>query len=114
MIGDWAAFFALAGALVFTVGYGFLAPWWRSAIGRNMFMFSVAHMAIFGLVCASVLWGLEWSGRPAVRALVYALIGALFWQRALILITDQVMNRRPPASARKYGATHRVCSSCGK
>ncbi len=114
MIGDWAAFFALAGALAFTIGYGTLAPWWRSPIGRNMFVFSVSHLSIFVLICASILWGLEWAGRPAVRVGTYALIGALFWHRALVLVTDQVMARRDAAEGRRYGATRRVCRACGK
>lgn len=115
MLGDWAAMFTLIGALTFTIGYGTLARWWRSAIGRNMFMFSLSHVAIFGLVVASTLWGLEWAGRPWIRALIYASIGVLFWQRMLILLTEQVMYRRPPPEvAVALGATHRVCRECGK
>ena len=114
LIGDWAAFFALAGAMLFTLGYGALAPWWRSPIGRNVFLFSLAHLAVFVLIVASLLWGVDWPGRPVVRAGVYVALGLLFWQRLFILITDQVLAPRVPEVAAKYGATHRACPACGK
>lgn len=114
-LGDWAAVFTLVGATVFTVGYGALAPWWRSPIGRNMFLFSLSHMAIFGLVVTSVTFGVEWAGRPSIRAVVYLSIGLLFWQRLVILFTDQILYRRPPPEvAVALGATHRACRTCGK
>jgi hypothetical protein len=114
MLGDWAAFFALAGAVFFTVGYGTLAPWWRSPIGRNMFLFSVSHVALFTLVVLALTLGLDWAGRPWVRLAVYLMIGLLFWQRAFILVTDQMLASRDAREARRYGADRRACRECGK
>lgn len=99
MIGDWMAVFAFLGATAFTLGYGVAAPWWRSPIGRNMFAFSAAHMALFALIVASVFWGLEWAGRPSVRAMIFGVIGSLFWWRGLILLTDQLFARRDAREA---------------
>lgn len=114
LIGDWAAHAAFVGALLFTVGYGALAPWWRSSIGWNMLLFSLSHCAIFGLISVSLLFGVQWGARDWVRVLIFAMIAALFWQRNLVLITSQIFARRIPENAARHGATHRECPECGK
>ncbi len=114
LAGDWAAHFAFVGALLFTIGYGVAAPWWRSSIGVNMLLFSLSHTLIFGLVSASLLFGVQWGARSGVRLAIFAVIAVLFWQRLMVLLTWQILERRDDRESQRWGATRRVCRRCGK
>jgi hypothetical protein len=81
-------------ALLFVVVYGSLAPWWRSAIGRNMMAMGVAHLILFSLINASLVFGVTWVGRPIVRAFAYGVLAAIFAWRTAIFVREQVTARR--------------------
>lgn len=114
MLGDWSAHFAFIGALLFTIGYGVAAPWWRSSIGWNMLLFSMSHCAIFGLISISLLFGVQWGARDWVRLSIYGVIAVLFWQRLMVLVTSQVLERADDRESQRLGAQRRVCRKCGK
>ncbi len=114
LVGDWAAHFAFVGALLFSVGYGVFAPWWRSSLGANMFLFSLSHSLIFGLISVSLLFGVQWGARDWVRLSIYTVIAVLFWQRLMVLVRLQVIERHDDRESRRLGAVRRACRHCGK
>lgn len=92
--GDLLAHLAAIMALGFVISYGFLVPWWRSPIGRNMMAMAVAHLIVFSLIIANLWFGLDWAGRPFVRALVYASIAVIFAWRTSIFLGEYLNARR--------------------
>lgn len=114
--GNYAAHFAAAGWLLFTALYATMAPWWRSAIGRNMLALAATLAAVFLLVSVQILFGVAWPARDWVRLLIFGMVAGVGWWRLGILLTDQILavRQRVPDSAAALGATHRVCRECGK
>ena len=112
-VGDWAVHFGLVGILLFTIGYGVFARWWRSSLGRNMMTLALVHLVVFGLIVVQIDFGTGWAGRPVVRALVFGSIAVVYWWRGYILLVDQIL--APPAGRdAPSGAVRRVCGECGK
>jgi hypothetical protein len=114
-IGNWAVYFGTVGILLFTIGYGVFAPWYRSPLGRNMLALAAVHLAVFSLLTVQLLFGTVWAGRPVVRMLVFLAVAVVYWHRGFVLLTDQIFWPRgrgaPPVET---GATHRACSKCGR
>lgn len=112
-VGDWAAHFGFVGILLFTLGYGIFARWWRSSLGRNVMALALAHLVTFGLIVVQLDFGIGWAGRPWVRAMVFGSIAMVYWWRLFILLVDQVL--APPAGrGAPPGALRKVCGECGK
>jgi hypothetical protein len=99
--GNWAAHFTTVGAVLFALGYGFFAPWWRYPIGRNMMALAAVHILIFGLISISILIGPGWA---AVRAFVFVASGAILWHRFYLLVKDQIL---APSGDRRSGHVER-------
>lgn len=93
-LGDLLAHVAGAMALLFVVVYGSLAPWWRSPIGRNMMAMGVAHLIVFSLINANLIFGVTWAARPIVRTLTFGTLAAIFAWRTLIFLREQLKARR--------------------
>lgn len=115
-LGNYAAYFAAAGWLLFTVLYATMAPWWRSAIGRNMLVLGGILAAVFLLISFQLLFGVEWPARAWIRFAIFSAVAGVGWWRLGILLSDQIfaVRQRVPESAVALGATHRECRECGK
>lgn len=79
--------------LLFVLGYGLFAPWWRSPMGRNVMAMSITHLMIFSLITANMIWGVSWVGRPLVRVVIYGSICSVFAWRGVILLKEQIFAR---------------------
>jgi hypothetical protein len=88
------AFYALAGVtVVFSFAYLFLAPWYRTATGRNI-------MAVMGSLAAALAyfaWVIANKGVPAgfypARALLFtALFAAVAW-RLWLFVRHQLLHK---------------------
>ena len=76
---------------IFAVAYHSLAPWWRSAVGRNLMMFAGA---VGGLCLYTVLITLWPTGWPAIvlrgiRTALLVAIAILMIQRTCMVIRAQ-------------------------
>lgn len=96
---------------LFTIGYGTLAPWWRTSIGRNLFAMSMAHLSIFTLISSNLIWGLQWgdTARTWIRLFVYGSVFMVFAWWNVILFREQIRQRKgqgrpqPMIPFQKYG-----------
>lgn len=83
-----------AGAIVFCVLYAVLAPWRRSAMGRNV----MALMAIIALFLVLATMHMRWphlfDHQQWIRPVMWALICGIVWWRVALLIHTQVLKRR--------------------
>lgn len=93
-LADFLIYVATVVIWLFTLGYGFFAPWWRSPMGRNVMAMSITHALIFGLIVSNTTFGVSWAGRPIVRVLIYGSIAAIFTWRGVILLHEQILVRR--------------------
>ncbi len=93
-LGDVLAHVTTLSVLGFVLLYASLAPWWRTPIGRNIMALAVAHLLVFALISANLIWGLDWAGRQGVRVATFATIGLIFIWRAAILVREQARARK--------------------
>ncbi|MES2211366.1 MAG: hypothetical protein V4515_14480 [Chloroflexota bacterium] len=106
-LGTWAAHAAAVGWLAFVLAYGLLAPWWRSAIGRNVFTLGVVLACTFALVSVQLAFGVTWPAREWVRLTIFALVAATGWWRFALFLGDHVFRARRSTPGR-------LCRECGK
>lgn len=91
--GDIAFFAAAASSLVFVLVYAVLAPWYRSATGRNI-MFVMATLA--GAMCyfaVAIAFGVA-PGIWPVRAILFTLLFSAITWRIVLLLRAQLGARR--------------------
>lgn len=79
----WILLFCAVPAVLFTVGFGVLERWWRTAFGWHIMAYSVVVATILTL---AVLYrmGLDvsvWVTRP-----LYVLLGLVLWHRLGLLV----------------------------
>ncbi len=74
-----------AASLVFVLGYGVAAPWYRSEAGRQIFFSGLTFLGICTLGTATVVFGADWEGRTYVRLLVWSSVFVfLMWRNRLL------------------------------
>jgi hypothetical protein len=100
-LGDFLAVLAFAGTVLFVILYAILAPWWRSAHGRNVMLLTSVIGLAFGLATGTILFGLEWPFRSTIRAIIYGLIAVAIWWRIALLIKDQISGRKQREGGRE-------------
>jgi hypothetical protein len=71
-------------AAVFTATYGWLAPWWRSRAGINLFGFTASLMLALGFTAVTGIVG-PFRGILLISLAVYASIAAFLIQRLTLL-----------------------------
>ncbi len=73
-------------SLLFVLGYGFGAPWYRSEAGRQLFFSGLTFLFICSLGTATVLFGADWEGRTYVRLIVWSsVLVFLLWRNRLLV-----------------------------
>lgn len=100
-LGDFLAVLAFAGTVLFVILYAILAPWWRSAHGRNVMLLMGVLALLFTLIAGTVLFGVEWPFRPAIRVIIFGLVGLAIWWRIVLLIKDQISGRKQREGAER-------------
>lgn len=85
-IGDIAFYAATGITILFTVLYGFLAPWWETHTGRNI----IAVMGSVAMAFSYFSWAIAVGGIPpgfdATRAFLFMSIGLAIGWRTVIFI----------------------------
>lgn len=94
ILGTFLIHATSVGCVLFLLGYGLLAPWWRSPIGRNLLLMVTALLAIFGLTSITLLFGTQWPARSFLRVGVAAFTCLAIWGLNLTLIRSQITRRR--------------------
>src|SRR5690349_24275982 len=95
-LGTYLIHATTIGCVAFMLGYGFLAPWWKSNIGRNMMATTFALLLIFGLTSITLIFGTQWPARPWIRIGIAGFACVTVWWRVYILINSQILQRRNP------------------
>jgi hypothetical protein len=95
LAGEYA-FYAFTGATVlFILLYGVLAPWWRSATGRNI----MTLMGALAVACVYFTWAYVREGGlpPAFLPIRFCIFVVLFlavsW-RVVLFVREQIFARR--------------------
>lgn len=93
-IGSLIGFFAaVAGANIFILTYGILAPWYKKPFGRHLFAF----MAVLAVVLDHNMLRYFQPDYPGVRVMTFILTWAIcgvIWWRFAILVNVQVRRGR--------------------
>lgn len=92
-LGDGLAVGIFVVYLALSLAYGLSAPWWRSQVGRNYLAMPIVICLTFALASVTVIWGVNWSARPWVRALIFCLILVIGIWRLWIVATRQITRR---------------------
>lgn len=80
-------------ALAFAITYGVTAPWWRSAVSRNIMTFMSAIGLFLMLAVIQMIRPAAFTDWPWLRPVVWTIIALLLIQRFVILIRTQVLRR---------------------
>ena len=76
----------------FPLLYGIGAPWWRSDIGRALFLKS-SGLAAFVDLSLLFLWLGEYPGRNELRVVVYTFVTVGLWYQFSVLVRTQYRGR---------------------
>lgn len=85
---------ATAPAAAFVVAYGMTARWWRSLMGRGLFVQAAATSLVLSLVSGATFLGPDFPGRPYVRVVVYGLITVGLWAQLITYLVTVARVRR--------------------
>jgi hypothetical protein len=95
-------------AVLFVVGYGLAAPWYRSETGRQLFFSGLLFLQITTLAAFTSLFGADWSeffARPYIRLAVWVqLLVFLIW-RNRIFVSAQFRKDYPHGSSERDSHT---------
>ena len=80
--------------ILFPIVYWILAPWWKSAAGRQTMTMSLALLALVGLGIVRRIIGADYVGSGIVMAAVQGLVGIAVWGRLYLLLRIQFVERR--------------------
>lgn len=75
--------------LAFSAAYGVLAPWWRSALGRNVMALMASCGLFVSLGVIKLVWPHTFDHMPWLRPAVWLVIGTIGWWRVVLLIHEQ-------------------------
>lgn len=81
----------------FCVLYHFLAPWWRTTMGRNVMTYGLVVAAVLSLSSARIIAGagLETTWFQVLRLIVFAGVPmAISWRIAILLRLQREQKRR--------------------
>lgn len=92
---DAGIVFTASGFVVFSFLYGVLAPWWHSALGRNVMALMASCGGFVSLGVIRVFSPHAFDAAPWIRPTVWLIIGSIAWWRVVLLIHEQVRGRRP-------------------
>lgn len=73
-VGDIFATIAFVNLALFVALYATFAPWWRSPYGRSVMALTAVLAAVFGLVVASLWFGVQWPARELIRAIIFGAV----------------------------------------
>jgi hypothetical protein len=83
---------AAIAASLFPIVYTLVAPWWRSEVGRSLFISEVSLAALLDI--ALVAYWLHWTVPQPVATSLYTLIAVGAWLRLRVLIVEQIRKPR--------------------
>ncbi|HEY3683479.1 MAG TPA: hypothetical protein VGL93_10590 [Streptosporangiaceae bacterium] len=86
----WAS---TVGAWVFVLGYGVLAPWWRSDVGRHLWTWGLMVALLLTMIVVTQLLGRDYAGREGVRVAAYSLLTVMIWRHVALLARLQLRRR---------------------
>lgn len=90
-LGDWAFYVATTITILFALLYLNLAPWWRTATGRNI----MAVMGSMAIAFGYFSWAIWNGGVPAgfhpMRALIFIAIALAVGWRIVIFVRHQLV-----------------------
>lgn len=83
---DWEIRLVYAAAIpqtLFVLGYGFLNPWWRSAVGRALWTKALSLALLLDLTVFAEIFGYDYPLREQITLGIVALIAAGAWMQFL-------------------------------
>ena len=95
---DWEVVLLSAAGLpatLFVFAYGFAAPWWRSVIGRALWVSDLSLALLLDL--ALVAYWLHFELPAWARLSIYALVAVGAWLRLGAVANNQILKRRDRA-----------------
>lgn len=106
LAGDIALWVAFLGCLLFVVGYGITAPFYRHEEGRHLFSFTLFLAAVMGYVAYASANRVIDPPNPGIRFAVFAGMAVFAVWRLWILVRRQVIDwKREKARVRKRRET---------
>lgn len=85
---------ACVAAVAFALTYAITAPWWRSAVSRNVLflMAAIGFFLVLGVI--HMVSPGAFDSQPWIRPVCWTVIAGLLVQRFVILIREQVLRKR--------------------
>lgn len=90
-LSDWLLVMSLVPASLFLLGYGALAPWYRSAFGWVIFLYALATVALLSLIVYGVVFGARVP--EEVRVIVAGAVVCASTAKVVIFVTEQRIGR---------------------
>lgn len=84
--------FAAVAATAFPILYTLVAPWWKSVVGRSLFVSEVSLALLLDLALGA--YWLHLTVPAPVATSLYTLIAVGCWMRLGALIDEQIRKRR--------------------
>lgn len=93
-VADAMVWTTFAGALVFVSAYA-RRHWRASGIGINLMALGIVIIIESGLALSTLMFGVHWPHRDAVRAFAWLLVAAVLWHRVALVLRVPDPNKPP-------------------
>jgi len=101
VLGMWLYVFVWLPYTLLTIFYGLSSPWYRSSIGRSLFLSKLALTLILSFVLSVLVFG-RYPGYLAVRTSTLALVGCAAWYQFSVFVRVQhAAHCNPPHPRRR-------------
>lgn len=84
-LADAMVYATFVGAVVFVAAYA-RRHWTTSGIGINLMLLGVVVAIESALVISTLVFGVHWPHRDAVRAVAWLLVAAILWHRVVLVL----------------------------